>query len=262
MNKCYIKKRSGLDHHLNELRQKVKFNKDLLLRTLKIKVFNDYPRLVYDNSKPIPKVIHYCWFGRGKKPSVVEKCLATWNPIMPDYEIKLWNEDNFPIEQYPFAKEALEKKKWAFIADVCRLHALYYEGGIYLDTDIEIIKPFDKFLNDDLFTGYESLNLIAMGSIGAKPHHPWIGKMLSWYSGVHCDEDYYEIANCKVATKLSKFLYGSWRINGNETYLENGMHIYPRDFFSPPLVNKKYSLTENTHAIHHFTGLWYWSELN
>lgn len=245
-----------MNHHLNELRQKLKFNKDLVKRTIKIIILKDYLKEPYDNSKPIPKIIHYCWFGKGKQTELIEKCISSWKLMLPDYEIKLWNEENFPIEQYPFAKEALENKKWAFVSDVCRLHALYYEGGVYMDTDIEVIKRFDEFHNDDIFTCYESLNLIAMGFIGAKKGHPWIAKMLSWYRNVHCDPDYYEIANCKIVTKLSKMLYRK-KLKGQETFLEYGMHIYPRDYFSPPEENNKYKITENTRVIHHFTGLWF-----
>lgn len=216
--------------------------------------FNPYKE-VLNSQERIPKVIHYCWFGGKPMPEDVKRYVDTWKLAAPEYELKCWNEDNFPFEKYPFAQEALKNKKWAFIADVARLHALYYEGGIYLDTDIELLKDFDDFLTEDGFTSYESLNLIAMAAIGFKKYHPWVAEMLLWYSCVHCDDDYTEIANTKVVSKITRMHYGV-KLDGTDKILPCGLHIYPRDFFSPHLDKDKWLTTENTHCIHHFTGMW------
>lgn len=243
----------GWRHHVNELRQKIKFHKDLFKHKLLVKMHNPYQEKM-DRKKPIPKIIHYCWFG-GEMPEKVQRCIASWKKAMPECELKCWNESNFPFEKYPFAQEALANKKWAFISDVARLHALYYEGGIYFDTDLELLKPLDKFLNDDGFTSYESLNLIAMAAIGFKQYHPWIGQMLLWYQIVHCDDDYTEIANTKIVSKITRLLYGV-KLKGQEQVLANGLHIYPREYFSPKEEKDKWLVTENTYCIHHFTGMW------
>ena len=95
----------------------------------------------------IPKVIHYCWFGRGELPPLAKKCLDSWKKYCPDYEIKEWNEDNFDLDSYPYVREAYDKRKFAFVTDVVRLYALYHEGGIYMDTDVEVLKPLDRFLS-------------------------------------------------------------------------------------------------------------------
>lgn len=244
----------GWRHHVNELRQKLKFNKDLLVHRIKSSFLIPYKEK-YDSSNRIPKVIHYCWFGGNPLPDKVVRCINTWKKVMPDYEIKCWNESNFPFEKYRFAQEALANKKWAFIADIARLHALYYEGGIYLDTDVEMLKPLDAFLSEDGFTSYESLNLIAMAAIGFKRHHPWIAEMLFWYDCIHCDDDYTEIANTKVVSKITKWHYRV-KLNGDDLTLPCGLHIYTRDYFSPCLDKDKWLVTERTHCIHHFTGMW------
>lgn len=244
----------GWRHHLNELRQKIKFHKDLIKHSIVRRYFNPYKE-VLNAQERIPKVIHYCWFGGKPMPEDVKRYVDTWKLAAPEYELKCWNEDNFPFEKYSFAQEALKNKKWAFIADVARLHALYYEGGIYLDTDIELLKDFDDFLTEDGFTSYESLNLIAMAAIGFKKYHPWVAEMLLWYSCVHCDDDYTEIANTKVVSKISRMHYGV-KLDGTDKILPCGLHIYPRDFFSPQLDKDKWLTTENTHCIHHFTGMW------
>lgn len=93
----------------------------------------------------IPKIIHYCWFGKGKKNRLIKRCIRSWKKRMPDYEIICWNEDNFDYTSVPFVKEAYEQKKWAFVADYVRLYALFHYGGIYLDTDSEVYKSFDFF---------------------------------------------------------------------------------------------------------------------
>ena len=94
----------------------------------------------------IPKIIHYCWFGKGPKPELAIKCIESWKKYCPDYEIKEWNEDNFDLNYNAYVKEAYENKKWAFVTDVVRLYALVNYGGIYMDTDVEVIKPLDEFL--------------------------------------------------------------------------------------------------------------------
>ena len=102
----------------------------------------------------IPKKIHYCWFGHGEMPKLAKKCIKSWNKYCPDYEIKEWNEDNFDIDKYPYVREAYDNRKFAFVTDVVRLYAIYTEGGIYMDTDVEVLKPLDPFLKHIAFSGY------------------------------------------------------------------------------------------------------------
>ena len=151
------RKSIGIKYGLKRFFQQFKFNFDLLRCYYKIKFKNPYKKY-YDSGTKIPKILHFCWFGKGKYPELVEKCIATWKSLFPDFEFICWDEDNSPFDKYPFAKEALEKKKWAFVSDVARLHALYYEGGIYLDTDIEMLKSLDKFLENVFFS--ESVRLL------------------------------------------------------------------------------------------------------
>lgn len=244
----------GWKYHANELRQKIKFHKDLIKFCIYAKLSKKY-NLTYSGDKDIPKVIHYCWFGGKEIPEAVKKFVINWKEKLPDYDIKLWNEENFPISQYPFAKEAFEKKKWAFIADVARLHALYYEGGIYLDTDVEVLKSFDCFLKETVFAPYGPMNHICMSTIGARKHHPWIAQLLLWYDCVHCDADYTEIANAKIVTKLTRMLYGI-KTDGNHSYFGKGVHVYPQEYFLPKQLKNSYLVTDKTHCIHHFSGLW------
>ena len=113
----------------------------------------------------IPKVIHYCWFGKGKMPDLALKCLESWKKYCPDYVIKEWNEDNFDLDLYPYAREAYDNRKFAFVTDVVRLYALYHEGGIYMDTDVELVNSIDKFLHHTAFSGFESEKMLIHGLI-------------------------------------------------------------------------------------------------
>lgn len=244
----------GWRYKANELRQKIKFHMDLIKYNIVVRLMNQYKEN-FDNRVSIPKIIHYCWFGGKPMPENVKRLVESWQKVLPEYEFKCWNESNFPFEKYQFAQEALKNKKWAFIADVARLHALYYEGGIYFDTDIEVLKSFDGFLEEDGFTSYESLNLIAMAAMGFKKHHPWVAQMLLWYNCVHCDDDYTEIANTKVVSKITRYLYDV-KLDGSDQVLSCGLHIYPREYFSPELVKNEWMVTENSYCIHHFTGMW------
>ncbi len=103
----------------------------------------------------IPKIIHYCWFGGNPMPPMLRMCIASWQRVMPDYEIKEWNEQNFDVHMAPLCHEAYEAGKWAFVADYCRIHALYTEGGIYMDTDVLVFRPFEKFLEYEFVSSQE-----------------------------------------------------------------------------------------------------------
>ena len=127
----------------------------------------------------IPKIIHYCWFGKGLMPQSQKKCIEGWKKLMPDYAIMRWDESSFDLERFPLAKYACEVKKYALASDVCRYNVLSKYGGIYLDTDVEILRPFDDLLNVDFFIGFESLNKINSGQgFGAIDHFALVKKML------------------------------------------------------------------------------------
>ena len=124
--------------------------------------------------KMIPKIIHYCWFGRGEMPPLAKKCIKSWKKYCPDYEIKEWNEDNFDLDMYPYAREAYDNRKFAFVTDVVRLYAIYTEGGIYMDTDVEVLKPLDSFLKHIAFSGYENDTLVPTGIMASEKGAKWI----------------------------------------------------------------------------------------
>lgn len=131
------------------------------------------------------KIIHYCWFGGKKLPREVKKCIKTWEKMLPDYEIKEWNENNFDINCCPFVKEAYENKKWAFVSDYARIYALYNEGGLYLDTDMKIIKNVSEFLDKDMFMGYEDSGYIGTAVIGVKEKkNKYIKEILDFYNNL------------------------------------------------------------------------------
>ena len=132
----------------------------------------------------IPKTIHYCWFGGNPYPPLVEQCIDSWKGQLPDYQIKRWDESNSPIDNCRFAKHAFKIKRWAFVADYVRLYALYHEGGIYLDTDMFVLKSFDPLLQHDCFLGLEIPERASCGIIGAVQHHRFIGEILQQYESL------------------------------------------------------------------------------
>ena len=207
----------------------------------------------------IPKVIHYIWFGRGKKNELIENCIASWKKYCPDYEIKEWNEDNFDINSNQYVKEAYENKKWAFVSDYVRLYALYSEGGIYLDTDCEILCSIDKFLNDNAFSGYETANTIPTAIMGAEKGNEWIKNLIDYYN----DKSFYNedgsldlTTNVVTISNITKSKYNC-NFNGQLIEVKNVFKIYPADYFCPKDCNTGViNLTENTVAIHHFNASW------
>lgn len=206
----------------------------------------------------IPKVIHFCWFGKNEKSELINKCINSWKVHLPEYKIVEWNEENFDLNSNLFVKEAYKEKKWAFVSDYVRLYALYHHGGIYLDTDVELIRDIAVFLNKGCFSGFEDVGSIPTGIMGAVSHHPVIESFLNYYSNRSFYLQNGEIdvtTNVEIITKMS-FDEG-FVPNGEYQMLNNGFHIYPKEYFCPKdYVSGKITITENTYCIHHFNGSW------
>lgn len=133
----------------------------------------------------IPKKIHYCWFGKGKMPELALKCIESWRVNLPDYELKEWNENSFDINSNFYVKEAYESRKFAFVTDYVRLYALYTEGGIYMDTDVEVLKNLDPFLDLPAFSGFEDNVHIPTGIMAAEKGSVWAGWQLKYFSSIY-----------------------------------------------------------------------------
>lgn len=154
----------------------------------------------------IPKKIHYCWFGRGPMPELAIDCINSWKKIHPDFEFVLWNEDSFDITSNQYVKEAYDLKKFAFVTDYVRLYALYHHGGVYMDTDVELLKPLDKFLEHDAFTGCEDDLMCVTGTMASRLGHPWVEQLLSQYSKrkfILPDGSFDKTPNTQVITDLT-----------------------------------------------------------
>ncbi len=204
----------------------------------------------------IPKTIHYCWFGGREKPEIVNRCIESWKTHLPDYQIIQWNEQNFDINCDLYIKEAYEAGKFAFVSDYARLHVLYYFGGIYLDTDVEVFKPFDDLLHHDSFWGFEQENYIATSTIAAAKGNKLIKAFLDTYSGKSfaMEGGSYE-TNVAVITAMLKKL--GLKANGQYQEIAGIGAFYPQTYFSPyDYINCRTFRTENTYAMHYFYKSW------
>lgn len=205
----------------------------------------------------IPKRIHYCWFGRGEKSKLAQKCIASWKNYCPDYELIEWNEDNFPIDDHPYAHYCLEHKKWAFLSDFVRLVVVAEQGGIYFDTDVELIKKPDELLRYEAFYGFENDQNIATGlGFGAQANHPTILAMRQQYMELQpqVDGSFPEIVCPALNTKA--LLPFGLNLNGLRQNVA-GAEILPADYLNPfddptGQLNK----TENTISIHWYSKSW------
>lgn len=207
----------------------------------------------------IPKILHYCWFGRNPETELMQKCMASWERFLPDYELKLWNEDSFDVASNLYAKQAYEAHKWAFVTDYVRLYALYEFGGIYMDTDVEVLKKLDAFLDHSAFSGFDNDLHIPTGIMGAERNQPWIKRLLDYYTNkpfIKSDATLDLTTNCMTITKISSQEFG-FEPGGCLQTLRSGVVIYPKDYFCPKSwKTKELILTPNTHTIHHFDGSW------
>ena len=205
----------------------------------------------------IPKKIHYCWFGGKPLPKLAKKCIASWKKFLPDYEIIEWNESNFDINYCAYVKEAYQAKKYAFVTDVVRLYALVNYGGIYMDTDVEVIKPIDEFLKYKAFSGFESQNSIPTGIMACEKGHELFSEFLKEYDNIHFlqENNKYDLnTNCVRITSICE-KYGL--ILNNKQQIIKDFVLFPNDYFCPKdWLTKKTKITENTYTIHHFSGSW------
>lgn len=205
----------------------------------------------------IPKVIHYCWFGRAQMPKLALKCIESWKKYCPDYQIKEWNEDNFDLDIYPYVREAYDARKFAFVTDVVRLYALYHEGGIYMDTDVEVIKPLDSLLQYRAVSGFESLTQIPTGLMASEKGHPLFAELLHEYDGLHFvkPDGTFDLTTNVIRITNTCLKYGF--IPNNQLQTVNGFTFLPKDFLCPiEHEGHRLVLTSNTLCIHHFSGSW------
>lgn len=215
----------------------------------------------------IPKIIHYCWLSNDAFPKTIEKCIATWKDKLPDYEFILWDTNRFNLEENIWVKQAFENKKYAFAADYIRLYAVYNFGGIYLDTDIEVVKSFDDLLELPYFIGSEGNQIIEAGVFGAEKNCDWVGKCLDYYQGksfLNQDATFNtltlprimmsQIQQLKTIVELPKHEIFERHLKGLDA---KTLALFPPDYFCAKnqgtgIINT----TQNTYSIHHFAMSW------
>lgn len=210
----------------------------------------------------IPKKIHYCWFGGNEIPQLAKDCIASWQKYMPDWEYKLWNEDNFDVQSTPYTAEAYSAGKYAFVSDYVRLYALCNEGGLYMDIDFEVYKPFDDLLNNHAFTGFEGSkhSPVMMGVCASESHGEWVTEMLNAYAERHfVKPDGTPDMTTNVQFITAVMAANGFQQNGKEQMYKD-LHIYPVDFFCPRQTTGEYFRTDNTYCEH--MGLDSWSTKN
>lgn len=205
----------------------------------------------------IPKVIHYCWFGGANLPWDVKKCIRSWEKYCPDYEIKQWDESNFDINCHPFVQAAYKSKAWAFVSDYARLKIIYENGGVYLDTDVELLKNLDFLLENQCYLGVQQGGyLCATGlGFGATKGNPVIREMLGEYDKTEFSSDSKERIACPYLNTRAIERMGY--VYTEDIWGGNGITVYPCRYFDPITVGDRENLLcEDTVSIHHYSASW------
>ena len=234
----------------------------------------------------IPKTIHYCWFGGNPLPELAQKCIANWKKYCPDYEIIEWNESNFDFSGCAYAKEAYEAKKWAFVSDYARFKILYENGGIYFDTDVEVIKPIDDIIEKGAFFGCEqdgpvSATQTEISNVGMNNKSeisrgilvaPGLGmavekgnlfykKMLDFYHSIHFIDNEGNLNLETVVIYTTKALYDLGLQNIKEQQTIGNITIYPKEYFCPmDYKTGELMISEETRTVHHYAARWFTEE--
>ena len=222
----------------------------------------------------IPKIIHYCWFGGNPLPPLALACIASWKKYLPNYEIKQWDESNFEVNMIPYTAEAYKQKKYAFVSDFARFWIIYHYGGLYFDTDVEVIKPLDGIIAKGNFMGFEvdpdgdntpgkyaprfCFAVNPGVGFGMEKEHPFMKKMHDLYAELK-----FELPPANIAWYKTIVAYTTEKLcedglkNIKGVQVVDGINIYPHDYFSPiNMISGRLHLTPNTHTIHRFMGSW------
>lgn len=221
----------------------------------------------------IPKIIHYCWFGGNPLPKLAQQCIASWRKYLPDYEIWQWNEDNFDVNMIPYTAEAYRQGKYAFVSDYARFWILYKYGGLYFDTDVEVIRPMDDIIAKGAFMGFETdpdgenspLRYppryafgVAVGlGCGFEKGNDFVKRMLEVYGGLIYEEPRVNPNLKTVVAHVTEALMEKGLKCKRGIQQVDGITIYPREYFAPiNVVTGRLHITENTRAIHQYMGSW------
>ena len=208
----------------------------------------------------IPRIIHYCWFGGNPLPELAQKCIESWKKYCPDYEIKRWDETNFDLDCCDYVREAYQEKKWAFVSDYARFKILYENGGVYFDTDVELIKPVDDIIKTGAFMGLEKSSEVCVATglgLAANIGLPLFEEILDSYHCSHFKKNEngsYET----VVTRVTNIILKHGDICPNKISEVAGITIYPSEYFCPlDFDTGEITITNNTRSIHHYTASWY-----
>ena len=217
----------------------------------------------------IPKIIHYCWLSGDPYPELVQRCMQSWKEKLPGYEFMLWDSNRFDIHSVPWVEQACAAKKWAFAADYIRLYALYNYGGIYLDSDVEVLKPFDDLLKLPYFFGREhyfdmidASNTIEAATMGCEKGNPVIKDCLDYYSDRNFFKPNGEL-DMLILPYAMALVFAKYKLNDVCSVKEFDLNpgkicLLPMDYFSPKNTRTlEVDATENTYSVHHFNGSWY-----
>jgi Glycosyltransferase sugar-binding region containing DXD motif len=205
----------------------------------------------------IPKILHYVWLGGAPIPEPYQQYIDGWKKRMPDWEIKRWDETNFDIHQAAFPREAYQKRRWAFVSDYVRIKVLYENGGIYLDTDEEMIRSLEMFADNRVFFGFEAGKLIGGQVFGCEKGNETMKALVDYYEKLSFIDPKGKEKRIVIGDHIAgvlKQLYPSFRFTDKTQYLPNGTVVYASEYFCPdmhkPLNNP------NTYTIHHYAGTW------
>ncbi len=221
----------------------------------------------------IPKIIHYCWFGRNPLPPLAEKCIASWKKFLPDYEIREWNDDNFDVNMIPYTEEAYRQGKYAFVSDYARFWVMYKYGGLYFDTDVEVIRPMDDIISHGNFMGFETdpdgdntpgryapryCFAVALGlGFGMEKAHPFMQRMMEYYKGLEFKGAVMEPWFKTIVAYTTEVLMEEGLKNVKGIQQVGDITVYPHEYFAPiDVVTGRLHVTQNTYTIHRYMGSW------
>ena len=213
------------------------------------------------NETIIPKVIHYIWLGTRPLDKVSLKCMKTWDKYLPDYEVRKWGDEDCKeiIAANKYAQQAYDAKKYAFVSDYLRVYILYHYGGVYMDTDVQVFKPIDRFLNHGAFTCFENKEHIPTALMSSAKGNLWMKALLDYYDDKSFIDENGNMDLTTNVTAITNVSLGMGFVpNGEKQVFSDDVHIYTKDYFCPIDTRNKANdvFTENTYAAHLYNGSW------